>query len=85
MKEMLEQILSDCAMYTSQGHVATYIPELANVDPDQIGICISMEDGTEYSLGVALPVMVVDGATYTAKFFAYHSKQYKGHSVIAKL
>ena len=51
MKEMLEQILSDCAMYTSQGHVATYIPELANVDPDQIGICISMEDGTEYAAG----------------------------------
>ena len=51
MNDLLEQILADCAPYTSQGHVATYIPELANVDPDQIGIYISLPDGTEHFAG----------------------------------
>ena len=51
MNTLLEHIISDCRHYTSQGHVATYIPELANVDPDQVGICVSLDDGREYSAG----------------------------------
>ena len=51
MNDLLEQILADCTPYTSQGHVATYIPELANVDPDRIGIYISLADGTEHFAG----------------------------------
>ena len=51
MKEILNTILADCAHYPALGHVATYIPELANADPDRIGIHVSMEDGTEYSAG----------------------------------
>ena len=51
MNDLLEQILADCTPYTSQGHVATYIPELANVDPDRIGIYISLPDGTEHFAG----------------------------------
>lgn len=51
MNDLLNQILMDCAHFTSQGHVATYIPELANVDPDQIGICIKTADGSEYFSG----------------------------------
>lgn len=48
MNDLLNHILLECAPFTSQGHVATYIPELANVNPDQIGICVSMEDGSVY-------------------------------------
>lgn len=33
------------------GAVATYIPELADVDPDLFGICIVMVDGTVYEVG----------------------------------
>jgi glutaminase len=51
MNDLLNRILTDCEHYTSQGHVATYIPELANVDPNQLGIYISMEDGKEYFAG----------------------------------
>ena len=51
MNDLLNQILAECAHFTSAGHVATYIPELANVNPDQIGIYVSMEDGKEYSAG----------------------------------
>ena len=51
MNNLLEQIIADCAHYTAQGHVATYIPELAGVDPNKIGIYVSSEDGNEYCAG----------------------------------
>ena len=53
MNTLLENILAECAHYTSMGHVATYIPELAKVDPDQFGIYLSTEDG-EYFAGDCL-------------------------------
>ena len=51
MNALLDRILGDCAHFTDQGHVATYIPELAKVDPHQIGIYISSEDGEGYFAG----------------------------------
>jgi glutaminase len=33
------------------GHVATYIPELAKADPDWFGICIATTDGRVYEVG----------------------------------
>ena len=51
MNDLLQRILADCAHYTSQGHVATYIPELANVAPDKLGICICGNDGRETFAG----------------------------------
>ena len=50
MNTLLSRIVRDCAPYTAQGHVATYIPELAKVDPDRLGIYISSPDG-DYSAG----------------------------------
>ena len=40
MNELLNTLVKECGPYTAQGHVATYIPELANGDPSAIGICI---------------------------------------------
>ena len=51
MNSLLQQILAQCAHYTSQGHVATYIPELANVDPDKLGIYVLRSDGTAFQAG----------------------------------
>ena len=51
MKALLEKIIAECAEYTSQGHVATYIPELANVDSDQLGIYISTDDKGDFFAG----------------------------------
>ena len=51
MNQLLEQILADCKRFTAQGHVATYIPELANVDAQQLGIFVRTEDGKEYCAG----------------------------------
>lgn len=51
MNLLLNNIVNDCRQYTAQGHVATYIPELANRDPNKIGICLLTEDGSTYSAG----------------------------------
>ena len=51
MNALLDKIVADCREYTSQGHVATYIPELANMDADKLGIFVSTDDGEEYFAG----------------------------------
>ena len=48
---LLNRIIAECKDYTKEGHVATYIPELANADPDKFGIYISTEEGMEYGAG----------------------------------
>lgn len=40
MTELLDEILEECAPYTSQGKLANYIPELAKADKNDFGICI---------------------------------------------
>lgn len=50
MNTLLSRIVRDCAPHTARGHVATYIPELAKVAPDKLGIYISSPDG-DYSAG----------------------------------
>ena len=51
MNTLLNDLIGQCRPYTSQGHVATYIPELANTDPDAIGICVLTQDGQLSSAG----------------------------------
>ena len=51
MQQLLEDIIAQCGPYTSRGHVATYIPELANMDPHKLGIHVILEDGTSFRAG----------------------------------
>ena len=51
MNFLLNNLVNDCRQYAAKGHVATYIPELANMDSDKVGICVTTEDGTEYNSG----------------------------------
>ena len=44
MKSMLEDILLECRQYIKEGHVADYIPELANVKEDKIGVYLVSKD-----------------------------------------
>lgn len=44
-------MIADCAHYTARGQVASYIPELANVDPGKFGVYVSAEDGREFFAG----------------------------------
>lgn len=51
MEELLEQLLEECRPYTQQGAVATYIPELAKGERNDLGIYIMRSDGRHYQTG----------------------------------
>ena len=51
MEEMLEQLLEECRPYTQQGSVATYIPELAKGDRNDLGLYVLRSDGRHFQAG----------------------------------
>ena len=51
MQALLEQIINECRCFTPLGHTATYIPELARVNPDGLGICMISDHEQEYFAG----------------------------------
>lgn len=51
MEELLEQLLEECRPFTQKGHVATYIPELAKGDRNDLGIYVLRSDGKHYQAG----------------------------------
>lgn len=52
-QSILQEIADEISPLLSQGKVADYIPALAEVDPLQFGISLTLFDGTEYSVGSA--------------------------------
>lgn len=51
LREFLDQTIEKNKPLIAQGHVATYIPELAKVNPNQLGAAIVNPDGTIISSG----------------------------------
>jgi len=51
VEELLEELLAECRPYTQQGRVATYIPELAKADINDLGVYIQRSDGKHYQAG----------------------------------
>ncbi len=48
----LDALVEANRKYTKEGHVATYIPALAKVNPDQLGVCIyDLKENKEFSAG----------------------------------
>lgn len=45
-QSVLEQLVAQCQPLTSQGKVASYIPELERADSSMLGVCIADVDGT---------------------------------------
>lgn len=50
-KKIIEEDYRDIKKLPNKGELATYIPELANVDPDKFGIHISTVDNYEFGIG----------------------------------
>lgn len=48
---LLTEIAADVRPWRGQGQQATYIPELARVNPDKYGVSLSFLDGQEYTYG----------------------------------
>ena len=51
MEALLEEILKDCAPYKTLGKPASYIPELANGDVNDLSIYVVSSDGQSYKAG----------------------------------
>ena len=49
--QLLAGIVEELQPYVGKGRQATYIPELACVDPDKFGICLDFLDGSTYTYG----------------------------------
>lgn len=50
-QQILEEIYSQSKSLPIIGNIATTIPELANVNPDKFGICLTTINGDVYSIG----------------------------------
>ncbi len=50
-QKILTEIEAEIQPFFSQGNVASYIPALANVNPNQFSMAIYMFDGTTYGVG----------------------------------
>jgi len=50
-QKLLAHIAAEVARYQGQGQQASYIPELANRDPDKYGITLDFLDGSRYCFG----------------------------------
>lgn len=49
--DYLDEVLSSCAADGDEGELASYIPELADADPEPFGFAICTIDGTRYGVG----------------------------------
>ncbi len=49
--KILKEIEAEIAPNKGEGEIATYIPELANVDPDNYGLCLQCFDNEFYTIG----------------------------------
>ena len=54
-QQILEKIYQAIQPYAKQGKQADYIPALAKVNPDQVGMCIHTIYGEIYSIPLSLP------------------------------
>ena len=50
-QELFKEIHKEIRLLPDTGKVATYIPELGNVDPDKFGVCLTGVDGNRWCYG----------------------------------
>ena len=53
LQDILNDIAEQMDAMTERGYVADYIPELAEIDPNQFGISVALPDGQIFSAGCA--------------------------------
>lgn len=53
MQDILDDINAELSNSSNRGKVATYIPELACIDPNQFGMTVVLADGRTFSTGCA--------------------------------
>ncbi|SKA07339.1 L-glutaminase [Cetobacterium ceti] len=65
LKNLLDVLIEKNRSLISQGHVATYIPELAKVDPKLLGTAIVDKEGKVYSSGDSKVYFAIESISKT--------------------
>ncbi|TMJ14922.1 MAG: glutaminase [Alphaproteobacteria bacterium] len=63
-QSLLNDVVSDVAAYRGQGKVASYIPTLAQADPQKFGIALVLKDGTAVTAGDAEESFSIQSISY---------------------
>jgi glutaminase len=50
---LVDEVLADVSAYKGQGNVASYIPALAQADPNKLGLALVLNDGSSFCAGDA--------------------------------
>ncbi|HEU0135544.1 MAG TPA: glutaminase, partial [Allosphingosinicella sp.] len=50
-QSLIDEVISDVSAYRGQGKVASYIPALAQADPNKLGLALVLEDGSSFAAG----------------------------------
>ena len=78
---ILDEIAQEVRPFLTDGKVADYIPALANVDPNQFAMSITLFDGTQYHVGDASTLFSIQSIskvfTLTLALKFYGNKFYK--------
>lgn len=78
---ILDEIQEEIQPFISQGKIADYIPALANVEPDQFAMSITLFDGSTYSVGCSDTKFSIQSIskvfTFTKSLNIYSKKLYE--------
>jgi glutaminase len=61
---LIDEVLSDVSAYKGQGNVASYIPALAEADPNKLGLALVLEDGSSFVAGDADESFSIQSISY---------------------
>src|SRR3982751_1942584 len=61
---LVDEVLSDVSAYKGQGNVASYIPALAQADPNKLGLALVLKDGSSFVAGDADEPFSIQSLSY---------------------
>ncbi|HYE28603.1 MAG TPA: glutaminase [Allosphingosinicella sp.] len=61
---LVDEVLADVSAYKGQGQVASYIPALAQADPNRLGLALVTKDGASYCAGDADEPFSIQSISY---------------------
>lgn len=80
-QQILDEIYDEIQPELTQGKVADYIPALAEVAKDQFAMTLTLEDGTQFSVGKSKQKFSIQSIskvfTFTMALNIYHESLYK--------
>ncbi len=61
---LVDGVLADVSAYKGQGKVASYIPALAEADPNKLGLALVLKDGSSFAAGDADESFSIQSISY---------------------